>query len=33
MVDVASIWKVEKTFDTEADAKSWLDEKARITAA
>lgn len=31
MVDDTGVWKNEQTFDTEAEAKTYLDEKAGIT--
>ena len=31
--DVTGVWKVEATFDTEAEAKAWLDGLANIAAA
>jgi len=30
LTDILGIWKEETTFETEAQAKSWLDEQAKI---
>jgi len=32
LTDVTGVWKTEATFDTEAEAKAWLDGLAGITA-